>query len=314
LGDVERVRHAGRDWLSQAECRALADSWARDEPSVADVALIDEVRALLGEAPKPRRGNRGRVLGVDSAGDDIRELSTVTERYFSGPQRQQRPENYDGYAHVLVDEAQDVSPMQWRMLGRRGQQASWTIVGDAAQSAWPDLVEARRARDEALRGKQIRRFHLSTNYRNSAEIFEFAADVVRRAVPDADLPNAVRRTGAAPEHRTVPKDGFEAAVAQAVNELVEAVDGTVGVIAPTALRDAVTGWVQAATTDPARARVQVVDGMRAKGMEYDGVVVLAPDEIEAESPAGIRVLYVALTRATHHLITIAPTPTWRHPL
>jgi DNA helicase IV len=311
LADVERVRHAGRDWLSYAECRLLAQSWDRGDWSVADVALIDEVRAQVGEVPKPRRRDRGRILGVDSAGDDIRELSTVAERYFSAPERQQRPENYEGYAHVLVDEAQDVSPMQWRMLGRRGQQASWTIVGDAAQSAWPDLAEARRARDEALRGKQIRRFHLSTNYRNSAEIFEFAADMVRRSVPDADLPNAVRRTGAAPEHRTVTRNGFAAAVAQAVTELTESVDGTVGVIAPTHRRDAVAGWVAESTPEAARSRVQVVDGMRAKGMEYDGVVILAPDEIEAESPAGIRVLYVALTRATHHLITIAPTPAWR---
>ena len=311
LRDVERVRHAGRDWLSQADSQLLADSWARDDLSVADVALVDELRAQLGEAPKPRRRNRERSLGVDSAGDDIRELSTVTERYFSAPERQQRPENYDGYAHVLVDEAQDVSPMQWRMLGRRGQQASWTIVGDAAQSAWPDLGEARRARDEALRGKQLRRFHLSTNYRNSAEIFEFAADVVRRSVPDADLPNAVRRTGAAPEHRTADRDGFGGAVVRAVMELIEAVDGTVGVIAPTDRRDAVAGWVAGLADGAAGSRVQVVDGMHAKGMEYDGVVVLAPDEIAAESSAGIRVLYVALTRATHHLITIAVNPSWR---
>jgi DNA helicase IV len=135
--------------------------------------------------------------------------------------------------------------------------------------------------------------------------------MVRRSVPDADLPNAVRRTGAAPEHRTVTRDGFAAAVAQAVTELTESVDGTVGVIAPTHRRDAVAKWVAESTPEAARSRVQVVDGMRAKGMEYDGVVILAPDEIEAESPAGIRVLYVALTRATHHLITIAPTPAWR---
>jgi DNA helicase IV len=305
------VRHAGRDWLSQADCQLLADSWARDDLSVADVALVDELRAQIGEAPKPRRRNRERSLGVDSAGDDIRELSTVTERYFSAPERQQRPENYDGYAHVLVDEAQDVSPMQWRMLGRRGQQASWTIVGDAAQSAWPDLGEARRARDEALRGKQLLRFHLSTNYRNSAEIFEFAADVVRRSVPDADLPNAVRRTGAAPEHRTADPDGFGGAVVRAVMELTEAVDGTVGVIAPTDRREAVASWIAGSAAGAAGSRVQVVDGMHAKGMEYDGVVVLAPDEIAAESSAGIRVLYVALTRATHHLITIATNQSWR---
>ena len=68
---------------------------------------------------------------------------------------------------MLVDEAQDLSPMQWRMLGRRGRYASWTVVGDAAQSSWPDPAEAGRARDEAFGGQQRRAFHMDTNYRNA---------------------------------------------------------------------------------------------------------------------------------------------------
>ncbi len=306
LRDVERVRDAGRDWLAGHNCAALAESWV-DAPadlSVADIALVDELRVLLSDPPRPSRGrnrNRSRYPGIDFSGDDMRELSTVTDRYFTRRERPPRPDNYDGYAHVLVDEAQDISPMQWRMLGRRGRQASWTIVGDAAQSAWPDPEEAGRARGEALRGKQIRRFHLSTNYRNSAEIFEFAAGVVRRSVPDADLPNAVRRTGSLPEQRVAAADGFASALAAAVTDLLEAVGGTVGVITPTARRAEVAAWLEPAD----EARVQVVDGMRAKGLEYDGVVVVAPDEIEAESAVGIRILYVALTRATHRLITLS---------
>jgi len=307
LADPARVRDAGEGWLSHREVAALAQSWAdTTELSVADVALVDEIRAQLGEPPRPPHAarERGRSMGIDNAGDDLRELSTVTDRYYAAPERRARPENYDGYAHVLVDEAQDLSPMQWRMLGRRGAQATWTIVGDAAQSAWPDLDEARRARQEALKGKQIRRFHLTTNYRNSAEIFEFAADVVRRAVPDADLPRAVRRTGAQPSNRVVTSGSLVEAARSAVTELLAQVDGTIGVITPAARRDEVAG--QLTVPD----RVQVVDGMQAKGMEYDGVVVLAPDEIAAESPAGVRVLYVALTRATHRLITIATSADW----
>jgi hypothetical protein len=310
LADPERVRDAGRDWLSPKDCAALAASWASApaDLSVADIALVDEIRVLLGEPPKPtRRRTRGRSMGIDFAGDNIRELSTVTDRYFSAPERMARPSNYDGYAHVLVDEAQDVSPMQWRMLGRRGGQASWTIVGDAAQSAWPDLDEARRAQQETLRGKQIRRFHLTTNYRNSAEIFEFAASVVRRAVPDADLPAAVRQTGSVPEHRVTDNAAFEDSIRTAVSELRETVEGTVGVITSTARRAEVAEWL--ASLDGAD-RVQVVDGMHAKGMEYDGVVLVGPDEIAAESPSGVRVLYVALTRATHRLITLATSREW----
>ncbi len=310
LADPERVRDAGRDWLSHKDCSALAASWASApaDLSVADIALVDEIRTLLGEPPKPtRRRTRGRSIGIDFAGDNIRELSTVTDRYYAAPERMARPSNYDGYAHVLVDEAQDVSPMQWRMLGRRGGQASWTIVGDAAQSAWPELDEARRAQQETLRGRQIRRFHLTTNYRNSAEIFEFAASVVRRSVPDADLPQAVRRTGAVPEHRVAKNADLVDSVRAAVAELREAVEGTVGVITSTARRLEVAQWFS--SLDEAD-RVQVVDGMHAKGMEYDGVVLVGPDEIAAESPAGVRVLYVALTRATHRLITVASSREW----
>ncbi|HEX6870860.1 MAG TPA: UvrD-helicase domain-containing protein, partial [Micromonosporaceae bacterium] len=319
LADPARVRQAGQGWLSAAQATALATSWAGGpaDLSVADIALVDELRTMLGEAPRPSsRRVRNQRLGVDGAGDDIRELSTVADRYFATPERPPRPDNYDGYAHVLVDEAQDLSPMQWRMLGRRGRQASWTVVGDAAQSAWPDLPEALRARDDALRGKQLRRFHLRTNYRNSAEVFEFAASVVRRHVPDADLPEAVRRTGVAPEHHLVAGPALLDSVRQAVTGLLEAVAGTVVVITPAARRDSVAAALSDLVGVPAPAngdratgatasRLYVLDGMRAKGMEYDGVVVLAPDEIAAESPAGVRVLYVALTRATHRLITIA---------
>jgi superfamily I DNA/RNA helicase len=92
-----------------------------------------------------------------------------------------------------------------------------------------------------------------------------------------------------------------------VTELLAAVEGTVGVITPAARRDETATWL-GPIGDP---RVQVVDGMHAKGMEYDGVVVVAPDEIAVESSAGVRVLYVALTRATHRLITVAADDRWR---
>jgi DNA helicase IV len=302
LRDPERVYRAGRGWLDVVQAEALAASWAGlpGDVSVADVAVLDELRVLLGAPPKPARKRRVE-RGIDEAGDDLRELSTVADRYYAPRERQGRPADYDGYAHVLVDEAQDLSPMQWRMLGRRGQQASWTIVGDAAQSAWPDPAEAARARDDALRGKQVRRFHLTTNYRNSAEIFELAADVVRAAFPEADLPHAVRRTGEQPT--TVHTDDLDVSVVVLTRDLVASVEGTVGVVTPAARRADVAALLTSMDAD----RVTVVDAMRAKGMEYDGVLVVAPEEIAAESAAGIRVLYVALTRATQRLITVSAT-------
>jgi ATP-dependent exoDNAse (exonuclease V) beta subunit len=93
-------------------------------------------------------------------------------------------------------------------------------------------------------------------------------------------------------------------VADEVKRLLDLVDGTIGVITPAAR----LAEFAAVVADPADRRVLVVDAMRAKGLEYDAVVVVAPEEIAAESATGVRVLYVALTRATHRLVTIGPTP------
>ena len=100
--------------------------------------------------------------------------------------------------------------MQWRMVGRRGRGATWTIVGDLAQSSWPVPAESAAARAEALGDKPRHDFHLSTNYRNSAEIYEFAAEYAGRAGLDADLPDAVRSTGVQPAELRV--DDLESAV------------------------------------------------------------------------------------------------------
>jgi hypothetical protein len=219
LADRERLRQAAGRTLTSAELDLLAGSWAEHagDPSVADVALLDELRGLLGE---PRRRRR-----------------TADDRPPTGGRR---PAHYDEYAHLVVDEAQDLSPMQWRMVGRRGRYASWTIVGDPLQSAWPDVAEALRARETALRSVRTRRqFVLRTNYRNSAEIFELAAGVLAGQSDPADLPVAVRRTGVSPTVLPVPAGCLAATVRAAAAELVAAVPGTVGFITPMATRDRV---------------------------------------------------------------------------
>lgn len=192
--------------------------------------------------------------------------------------------------------------MQWRMLGRRGRRASWTVVGDPAQAtSGGDPAERARARDAALPGP--RRVHtLSTNYRNPAEIFAVAAPVVRAVDPDAPLPVSVRSAGVAPVHHLVAPARLPARVRAAAAELVELVEGTVGVITPEGCRDEVAGWLE--TPD----RVRVVTCRQAKGMEYDGVVVVEPGRIRDGS--GARMLYVSLSRATQRLATVA-TDRWR---
>src|SRR5262249_4783221 len=152
--------------LTEKEAELLSQSWAgAADWSVEDVALLDELRAILGvprvSAPAP-----------SSDEPEVQELMTAVEREYGVRERYDRPAGYDEYAHVLVDEAQDLSPMQWRMVGRRGQNASWTVVGDAAQSSWPDPAEARTAMETALGKGPRHTYRLTTNYRNSAEIFD----------------------------------------------------------------------------------------------------------------------------------------------
>jgi DNA helicase IV len=211
------------------------------------------------------------------------------------------------YAHVLVDEAQDLSPMQWRMLGRRGRHASWTVVGDAAQSVWPDPAESAAARAGAWGNQEHRLFHMTTNYRNAREIFDYAAHVIRADVPDADIPEAVRETGVAPRVVPLADDPRVAAtqIAAQVSQLLTEVDGTLAVIGPSRYAAALAAL---GMDGSASGRVRVLEPLSTKGLEWDATVVVDPDRIVAESAGGIRTLYVALTRAAHRMIVMQTAP------
>jgi DNA helicase IV len=321
LADRERLSRYATGVLSREEVDVLAGSMqaALDTGtwSVADVALIDDLAARLGaprEAPREERA----FYEIEELDDVARHgVSEVGQRY-DAPQgiargyevaphspREQllrgRLEAPAEYAHVLIDEAQDFSPMQWRMLGRRGRWSSWTVVGDAAQAAWPDPEEARQAREEAFGSQQRSLFHMDTNYRNAREIFDYAAAVIRTEVPDADIPQAVRETGVQPRDLTVGADTLPAAVTREMEALLEEVEGSVAVIAPARWETAL-----ATLSGDGSGRVVVVDPMSTKGLEYDATVVVDPDEITRESPGGIRVLYVALTRAAHRMTVVRP--------
>ncbi|MGC3861189.1 HelD family protein [Micromonospora chersina] len=302
LARPERLRRYAGGVLSGAEIRLLTQAYrslAAEGLTIADVALLDELDALLG---KPVQRARPKRDPYQLAGG-VRELSTAADRQRAArAAARERPEDYRDYAHVVVDESQDVSPMQWRMIGRRGRLASWTVVGDPAQTAWTgDAQELVRARDQALGRRRRYRYELTTNYRNSAEIFAVAAAEIHRVHPDLALPTAVRSTGVAPVERTVPAAELPAATAAAARALLAEVEGTVGVITPVPRRDEVAGWV-----GDLGGRLQVVTSLQAKGMEYDGVVLVAPSEIRADPGSGVRTLYVALSRATQRLTTLDP--------
>src|SRR4029078_7027752 len=155
------------------------------------------LRYALGDVPDRRDEDHelDDFLGGDLAGGR-EELTTAWEREYGPGAPVWMPPTHtiedDGYAHVLVDEAQDLTPMQWRMIGRRGRAATWTVVGDPAQSSWPGRRDAAEAREQALGDKARHEFHLSTNYRNSKEIYDFAAAYAERVGLDGGLPDDVR--------------------------------------------------------------------------------------------------------------------------
>jgi DNA helicase IV len=331
LRDPELLARMADGILTAEEQRVLSKSWgapgeAGTGLSIEDVPLLDELRYAIGDVPARTDDERDLdETGLLEGGHDLQELFTAADREFAPAGRTWAPPTHriedDPFAHVLIDEAQDLTPMQWRMVGRRGRTASWTIVGDPAQSSWPVPAEAAEARAAALEGKVVHEFHLSTNYRNSAEIYAFAADYARRVGLDADLPTAVRSTGVDPRVVTGVAD-LEAATREAVLDIAGRVEGTVGIVVPVARRSEVNAWLAswpelAADAPGARAavdsgaapsgddRVVVLTGLDTKGLEFDGIVVVRPQEIEDESATGRATLYVVLTRATQLLTTVS---------
>ena len=302
--------------LSSAQVSALRDSYAPvgnpldHDWTVADTALLDELADILGPVPEEEP-----ALFLDRLANEHAIVTTADKltRRESATSLDEEP--YETYAHVLVDEAQDITPMQWRMLRRRGGRASWTIVGDEAQSSWPDAHEAARAREQLVGSAPRRDFSLTTNYRSPAEVFNLAAKVVRAAYPEAQLPTAIRRTGLFPQLLISPAGDWRDDVVAQIGEIAAAVEGTVGVIVPPS-RLATVRRLAAERTAALGDRVVVVTPLEAKGLEYDGVLVVSPDEVISESPGGVRVLYVALTRPTQLLVTldIGRAGSWRRSL
>ena len=304
LGDERYLQTCASGALKRDEVTALAADWRSStredgtlQLSVQDIALLDEIRDALGEIPPPPRQRNELELA------EMQEVTTAADREYAQVGPRVRPDNYSGYGHVIIDEAQDLSPMQWRMLGRRGRNASWTVVGDTAQTSWHDPGEARAAMDAALVKPPRREFRLDTNYRSPAEVFALAADVVRGVMPDADIPTAVRTTGHEPEHVVTPT--VRLAVVDAVRQLLKQVEGTVAVVAAADRVDEVRSWVGGESE-----RLVVIDELSVKGLEYDAVLVVEPDEISGGDARGVRILYVVLTRATQRLTTVGSTARW----
>ena len=256
--------------------------------SAGDAALLDEARALLG--PGRRR---------------------------SGADTEQPEEEARTFGHIVVDEAQDLTPMQLRMLNRRSLSGSMTLVGDVAQAtgqwapnAWDDVLQHLPTR----RGTKV--VELSVNYRTPSEIMDIAARVLAVALPGARPPESVRSSEHVPRTIAANDGGLAGAVAAAASEELRAVgDGRVAIICTTSLREELAAGLTGAGVafgEPARqgldAPITLVPVEVVKGLEFDAVVVVEPAAIAREAAQGLQALYVALTRATQRLTLVHAEP------
>jgi DNA helicase IV len=295
----ERLRAAGAD---ESLFREDGDAW-----TVADVPLLDELVDLLGRdkaaddaAERERKAEAAYAAGVldlmvareDLMDDedhllaqDMLDAEDLAERFEERDNRdlvERASADRDWtYGHVVVDEAQELSEMDWRVLMRRCPSRSFTIVGDLAQrrsaagaTSWDAILQP------YVPGRWIYR-SLTVNYRTPAEIMVIAAALLAEFAPDVQPPESVRTCGVQPWARRVAEDDLPAAIAEFVEDEAGR-EGTSVVIGP----PGVPGAVPASET---------------KGLEFDAVLVVEPERILADGPRGAAELYVALTRATQRL-------------
>jgi DNA helicase IV len=212
------------------------------------------------------------------------------------------------YGHVIVDEAQELSAMAWRLLMRRCPTRSMTVVGDVAQtgslagaSSWAEVLTPHL-------GTQWQLEELTVNYRTPAEIMAVAAEVLAAGGATASAGRSVRSTGVRPWGRRVAEIDLPEAVAEAAAEFAKE-DGTLAVLVPrgrlAAVADAVAARLPTTSEDLTHGPV-VLPPAGAKGLEFDSVLVVDPVGIVTEGVRGHNDLYVALTRATQRLGVVHP--------
>jgi DNA helicase IV len=319
--------------LTSAERSALLRP-AGSEWTPADVPLLDEAAELLGEDDRAARiaAERRRRAQIDYARgvldiisrdlEDDPEILMGSDLVDAGrlAMRQEEDEGLTAaeraagdrtwtFGHIIVDEAQELSEMAWRVLMRRCPSRSMTIVGDIAQTgslagalSWSSVLER-------YQGERWRLTGLTINYRTPAEIMEVAADVLAAIDPALELPHSVRDTGAVPWRLAASASDLARALADAACRAASSNgDGRLGVIVPAALLDEFGAAIQAVMPDAAIGEdsdlerpVVVLTVAQAKGLEFDSVLIGDPAGIVAESRHGLNDLYVALTRATQRL-------------
>jgi DNA helicase IV len=331
LGEEGALRRAAAS-LNHPERDALSRSRLAGEWTVADVPLLDEAAELLGTDDSAERAMRRiaererreeesyaegvlQITGLDGQG--FVDAATLAGRNRdTGPElttaERAAADRSWAYGHVVIDEAQELSAMAWRMVMRRVPSRSLTIVGDVAQTgnaagarSWGEMLD-RYVKD------RWREERLSVNYRTPAEIMTVAAGVLAAVAPDEEPPESVREEGQRPRAVRAAGSGLAGAVARVAGdelaELTAAGEGRLAIIAPgtrvAELASAVPAAVPGDRAEALDAPVALLTVAQAKGLEFDRVVLADPAGIIAQSPKGGHDQYVAITRATHRLAVV----------
>ncbi len=286
FGSKALLRLAARDVMTESDALTLfrprSDSVDEVRWTSADVALLDDAFDVLG--PKPGKGGK-----LDEA-DEIRT-----------------------YGHIVIDEVQDLTPMQLRMAARRSLGGSMTIVGDIAQATgplapdgWDDVLAHLPDR------KPPRVIGLSVGYRIPGQIMDLATKVMAVATPGLRAPDSVRVGDVGPSIVRSSVDDLAATVGGEISKLQDAIPGaSLGVVSPDSMLPQLSEALTAAGINHGTATrtgldsgVTLVPVSVVKGLELDVVVVVEPSRIVSDTEHGMRALYVALTRSTQRLTVV----------
>jgi DNA helicase IV len=302
----------------------------------ADVVLLDELAELLGEDDAERRAELARqereelayaqgVLHIMEQDEEIFDeerlrVSDVLDAELLAQRQRARSDLTAAeraaddrtwtFGHVIIDEAQELSPMAWRVLMRRCPSRSMTIVGDIAQTGTPGGA---RSWHEVLSPYVADRWklaELTVNYRTPAEIMSVAARILSEMDADMVAPRSVRSSGHLPWRQEIPAPELASRLPELIASELRAIgDGKLAVLLPARcfdelgprIADEVSGVMLGTAPEGLQSPAVLLTVQQAKGLEFDSVLVVDPARMLAESPRGRNDLYVALTRATQRL-------------
>jgi DNA helicase IV len=307
--------------------------------STADVPLLDEAAELLGQDERAAQARSAREraqriayaqgvldIAAGSSGPegevlrvtDLLDAEQLAERHEAPGYRSVAERAADDrtwtFGHVIIDEAQELPEMAWRLLARRCPARSMTVVGDVAQTSGPAGTTSWERVLQPLAGDRWRLARLTVNYRTPAEIMATTAPLLAAIDPGQQPPQSVRETGTPPWRMATTGDALPATLAE-ITAAEAAGGGQLAVIVPDTRTAELGAAVSRAVPDVSFGRtpdltrpVLLLGPTQAKGLEFDSVLIADPAAILAGSPRGRNDLYVAMTRSTQRLGILHPGP------